>query len=662
VGGDLLLNGTGSVGTGIILVDEVTGGETLLAEGSFTDFDVTTRGIVFATTSESVIRIDPARGTESTVASGLVNAVGIAASAHEDLYVAVRGEGPVFETGAILLLHADGTDSVLTSGGFLGNDAGSDVPSPWELQDTELDADGRVVVLDIAAQANTGQVFRVDPESGDQTLVPIPEVTDPTGLFVTDDDKLLLSQFGIHLGVGDYLVDPETGDSTFLLGDNNPEPGFGPDNWSTLEAGFDSSGTLIEAKDWTPPTGLVRFYGGDQEWEVVVPGVFDEIQFVPAPDGCGDGEKTKAEECDDGNLDPGDGCSDACRIEACGNERVDFGEACDDGNPVSGDGCDANCTVTACGNDVATEGEECDDGNLESGDGCDANCTLTHCGNGVVTDGEACDDADEIEDNGCSTSCRVDFGRQTKKQRRCIKAVNHGIDRLAKARWKANERCLADAASAPDAFDACLDADPKGKIAGAARDLEARERDACDAEKPPELALAGDHLAGAPAAAALPSELARDLFGEPAEASDGANAAAAKCQRKVLAHAHGLFDAIWHELRDAKADKLAGRGSDPAVNDEQLTQHVQQAAAGSRAIAKAAGALREQTGASCGGLADLMSVFGGCQVADAASVARCAERAARCRACLLLVEADPGVALDCDALDDPAEASCPPSR
>jgi hypothetical protein len=49
-------------------------------------------------------------------------------------------------------------------------------------------------------------------------------------------------------------------------------------------------------------------------------------------------------------------------------------------------------------------------------------------------------------------------------------------------------------------------------------------------------------------------------------------------------------------------------------------------------------------------------------VADAASVARCAERAARCRACLLLVEADPGVALDCDALDDPAEASCPPSR
>jgi cysteine-rich repeat protein len=41
---------------------------------------------------------------------------------------------------------------------------------------------------------------------------------------------------------------------------------------------------------------------------------------------------------------------------------------------VSGDGCDANCTLTRCGNDIVTAGEQCDDGNLVAGDGCSALC------------------------------------------------------------------------------------------------------------------------------------------------------------------------------------------------------------------------------------------------------------------------------------------------
>ena len=45
------------------------------------------------------------------------------------------------------------------------------------------------------------------------------------------------------------------------------------------------------------------------------------------------------EECDDGDLDDGNGCSSTCLVEECGNSRVDVGEECDDDNTIVGDGC-----------------------------------------------------------------------------------------------------------------------------------------------------------------------------------------------------------------------------------------------------------------------------------------------------------------------------------
>jgi len=65
----------------------------------------------------------------------------------------------------------------------------------------------------------------------------------------------------------------------------------------------------------------------------------------------------------------------------CGNGVVDPGEECDDGNLLDGDGCSANCTVEPpdpyCGDGKLDPGEECDDGNNVDGDGCDADCTFT---------------------------------------------------------------------------------------------------------------------------------------------------------------------------------------------------------------------------------------------------------------------------------------------
>ena len=64
-------------------------------------------------------------------------------------------------------------------------------------------------------------------------------------------------------------------------------------------------------------------------------------------------------------------------------------------------------------------GEECDDGNIDNGDGCSSNCQLewecescgwdNFCGDGVVQNGEMCDDGDRngFTSSICSTNCEI---------------------------------------------------------------------------------------------------------------------------------------------------------------------------------------------------------------------------------------------------------------
>lgn len=161
---------------------------------------------------------------------------------------------------------------------------------------------------------------------------------------------------------------------------------------------------------------------------------------------CGDGflDATAGEECEDGNVSGGDGCSAACLREggtagSCGNGTVNraasgAGEDCDDGNTVSGDGCSNTCLAegsasvdATCGNSdiavltpVGRAGEECDDGNALRGDGCSAEClnegspTLASvggavCSNGVVeAPAEMCDDNNTANGDGCSDHCLLE--------------------------------------------------------------------------------------------------------------------------------------------------------------------------------------------------------------------------------------------------------------
>ena len=135
---------------------------------------------------------------------------------------------------------------------------------------------------------------------------------------------------------------------------------------------------------------------------------------------CGDGTlnalnvtppaTAAGEQCDDGDLQSGDGCDVNCTTTRCGNGVVTAGEVCDDGNDTNGDGCDDGaldlCRVTACGNGIVTAGtgETCDGNGAGTGGetaSCDVDCTARVCGDGVtnVTGGEDCDDA------GFSASC-----------------------------------------------------------------------------------------------------------------------------------------------------------------------------------------------------------------------------------------------------------------
>jgi cysteine-rich repeat protein len=95
------------------------------------------------------------------------------------------------------------------------------------------------------------------------------------------------------------------------------------------------------------------------------------------------------EDCDDGNLNVGDGCDGVCDLEFCGDGYADpdgpdnilwnsNDETCDDGNNLDDDGCSADCRVenpATCGDGYLNQvGEQCDDGNMVSNDGCSAIC------------------------------------------------------------------------------------------------------------------------------------------------------------------------------------------------------------------------------------------------------------------------------------------------
>jgi cysteine-rich repeat protein len=131
---------------------------------------------------------------------------------------------------------------------------------------------------------------------------------------------------------------------------------------------------------------------------------------------CGDGTLNgleAAEECDDGNRNNEDGCSDLCEIEP--------GWICEPNENTNITQC-----YTLCGDGVTAGLEECDDSNtdtevctygLESCEVCNTVCQLevgitAYCGDGIIHEigEEECDDDNQLDGDGCSGTCLQEAG------------------------------------------------------------------------------------------------------------------------------------------------------------------------------------------------------------------------------------------------------------
>jgi len=139
---------------------------------------------------------------------------------------------------------------------------------------------------------------------------------------------------------------------------------------------------------------------------------------------CGNAIVETPEECDDGNNNNFDKCTNVCTVNdpsttsttstgsnTCGDGKLDAGETCDDGNDDDNDSCKNNCTSNApktCGNGKIDAGEECDDGNNIPDDECTNLCKDPYCGDGIIQTNEDCDDGGKNGEFGsnCPDDCK----------------------------------------------------------------------------------------------------------------------------------------------------------------------------------------------------------------------------------------------------------------
>ena len=143
---------------------------------------------------------------------------------------------------------------------------------------------------------------------------------------------------------------------------------------------------------------------------------------------CGDAQIQTAEECDDGNVTPSDGCENNCMYscvstdpsrDCSGGDECAGVSTCNDaehvcssptpladGTPCGGaDGYCASgvCTAPQCGNTVVEPGELCDDGNTDDADGCKQDCTYSCTSGTECSDGSSCtEDVCDATTHACS--------------------------------------------------------------------------------------------------------------------------------------------------------------------------------------------------------------------------------------------------------------------
>ena len=124
-------------------------------------------------------------------------------------------------------------------------------------------------------------------------------------------------------------------------------------------------------------------------------------------DVCGNGQMLGGETCDDGNLMSGDGCSSSCTIE-CGFLCSSIWGTAPGAGPISAYGFFNSTCEAEYGDGKRRKEEQCDDGNLLAGDGC--SCTLASqysAGGCMIEENWRCD---PVADAAINCASRVPMG------------------------------------------------------------------------------------------------------------------------------------------------------------------------------------------------------------------------------------------------------------
>ena len=227
----------------------------------------------------------------------------------------------------------------------------------------------------------------------------------PMGLaFTSDGGKLVVVDQQINSYLGNRRLRLLM---TTLCGQGKTEGSEACDDGNTADGDGCSSLCAVEA-GWTCNSECLTFCQGTK------PSVCSAI--------CGDGRNVTSEQCDDGNLANGDGCTNKCRVEfgwECspaprppsppsppapaltdvgnhahllfpsverGRRRQRGGRVVEDGGVVARSEARSVC-APVCGDGFLRGKEECDDGNRDNNDGCSADCRREEAVGKLVWDG-----------------------------------------------------------------------------------------------------------------------------------------------------------------------------------------------------------------------------------------------------------------------------------
>lgn len=343
-----------------------------------------------------------------------------------------------FTTPLEALSDSSGNLFVLFSGGSVGNEyyiAYRDAATTnWTIYDVDVSGDIRAADMVLADDL---PVVALYDESTKDVVISRADAA----LTSWTNETALTTTAATRSSTGDYLALAEDGNGdlhvVFMDGGGAASTlGYATDasgSWSsetvTSSASYNNlvdisavTPNLVVAAAYSTGTGgIVYFVRDGSVWSAAASVAASKTTYleIGADDGdfaisyldsssnlqvaytlCGDGVADAFEECDDGNSDDADSCSNTCQ-DTCGDGTVQGSESCDDGNTVDNDGCSGICKLEACGDAVLQTGEECDDGNLRGGDGCSSDCTIETCGNGAVDFGEFCDDGNAVDADSC---------------------------------------------------------------------------------------------------------------------------------------------------------------------------------------------------------------------------------------------------------------------